>query len=85
MSIRPVTQEPGSAKEWMNRPMAIPGCPPGLEYLTQLDKIKVEQLVSLVEAFTGFERNNKYALRNANNEQFFYAFEGNFISSIFIF
>ena len=35
---------------WMARPSAIPGCPPGLEYLTQLDKIKVEQLTSLIES-----------------------------------
>lgn len=74
----PVVKAPGSQENWMTRPMAIPGCPPGLEYLTQLDKIKVEQLVSLIEAFTGFERNNKYALRNANNEQFLFAYEGKF-------
>lgn len=76
MNFAPVSHEPGSLNVWMSRPMTILGCPPGLEYLAQIDKIKIEQLVSLVEAFTGFERNNKYVLRNANNEQFFYVFEG---------
>lgn len=70
MNFTSITNEP-------TRMTNLPGCPPGLEYLTQLDKIKVEQLVSLTEAFIGFERNNKYVLRNSNDEQFLYAFEGN--------
>ncbi|RNA21943.1 phospholipid scramblase 2-like isoform X1 [Brachionus plicatilis] len=73
MNFSQITQEPDSA--WMQRPNQVPGCPPGLEYLTQLDKIKVEQLVSLTEAFMGFEKNNKYVLRNANDDQFLYAYE----------
>lgn len=33
----------------MPRPGAIPGVPPGLEYLTQLNQIQVEQIPSLLE------------------------------------
>lgn len=33
----------------MNRPPAIPGCPPGLEYLTQINELKVKQQIELLE------------------------------------
>ncbi len=33
----------------MPKPNAIPGCPPGLEYLTQIDRIIVQQKVDLLE------------------------------------
>ncbi|CAF0933071.1 unnamed protein product [Brachionus calyciflorus] len=74
-NLNPVNKPPGLQADWMIRPSLIPGCPPGLEYLTQLDRIKVEQLVSLTEVFTGWDTNNKYVLRNANNQQFLYVFE----------
>lgn len=32
-----------------NRPAPIPGCPPGLEYLTMVDHLNVQQMRSLVE------------------------------------
>jgi hypothetical protein len=32
----------------------------GLEYLLQVDKLKVKQLASTVEALTGWDTNNKY-------------------------
>jgi hypothetical protein len=60
---------------WMPKPAATPGCPPGLEYLSTLDQIQVEQNVSLLEAFVGWDSNNKYALRNQDGQQFMYAFE----------
>ncbi|CAF0933088.1 unnamed protein product [Brachionus calyciflorus] len=75
MNFSPITSPPGTASAWMPKPSPIPGCPPGLEYLTQLDKIKIEQLTSLVEIFTGWDRNNKYVLSNSNNQQFLYVFE----------
>ena len=30
-------------------PEAVPGCPPGLEYLTQIDQLLVNQQVELLE------------------------------------
>ena len=33
----------------MAKPPPIPGCPPGLEYLTLIDKILVQQKVDLLE------------------------------------
>lgn len=37
--------------------MSIPGCPRGLEYLSMLDQLNVQQLVSMVEGINriGFE------------------------------
>ncbi|KAI4806523.1 hypothetical protein KUCAC02_017343, partial [Chaenocephalus aceratus] len=43
----------------------IPGCPPGLEYLTQVDQLLIKQKVELAEALIGFESNNKYEIRNS--------------------
>lgn len=50
---------------WMNIPLGIPNCPPGLEYLTTIDQLLVKQKVELLEAFTGFETNNKFTIKNS--------------------
>ena len=46
--------QPGQAPQpqWMTKPEAIPGCPPGLEYLTQIDQLLVHQQVELFEGQT---------------------------------
>lgn len=49
----------------MNIPLGIPNCPPGLEYLTTIDQLLVKQKVELLEAFTGFETNNKFSIKNS--------------------
>ncbi len=36
--------------QWMQAPQAIAGCPPGLEYLTQVDQLLVHQQVELLES-----------------------------------
>lgn len=59
----------------MQRPQPMPNCPVGLEYLTQIDRLFVEQKVDLLEAFTGWQENNKYAVKNAMGQQVYYAFE----------
>lgn len=61
--------------QWMPLPNPIPGCPPGLEYLSQIDRLLVKQKVELLEAFTGWETSNKYAILNAAGQQVYYAFE----------
>ncbi|XP_067234375.1 phospholipid scramblase 2 isoform X4 [Chanodichthys erythropterus] len=55
----------------------IPGCPPGLEYLTQVDQLLIKQKVELIEALAGFESNNKYDIRNSMGQNVFYAVEEN--------
>ena len=35
--------------QWMQAPQAGPNCPPGLEYLTQVDQLLVHQQVELFE------------------------------------
>ncbi|KAM7133492.1 phospholipid scramblase 4 [Molossus nigricans] len=49
---------------WMPGPMPAPNCPPGLEYLTQLDNIHVLQHFEPLEMMTRFEANNKYDIKN---------------------
>jgi len=51
-------------------------CPPGLEYLTQISGLKVEQLVDFIEVLSGFDMNNKYVVRNTEGQQVYFAIEG---------
>ncbi|XP_075253181.1 phospholipid scramblase 2-like [Convolutriloba macropyga] len=68
---------------WMQPPQAMgagqpemaSNVPPGLEYLTFLDQVLVQQVVELLEAFTGWETDNKYAIKNMMGQQCYYAFE----------
>lgn len=46
--FHPTGQQPGQV--WMAAPPPPPGCPPGLEYLTQIDQILVQQQVELMES-----------------------------------
>ncbi|XP_041093371.1 phospholipid scramblase 2-like [Polyodon spathula] len=57
---------------------AVPtGVPPGLEYLAQIDQILVHQKVELLEAFIGFETNNKYEIKNSVGQKIYMATEKN--------
>ncbi|ROT79009.1 phospholipid scramblase 1 [Penaeus vannamei] len=49
--------------------------PPGLEYLTQLDQVLVQQLYEVFELLSGCEMNNKYLLKNSVGQQFLKAVE----------
>ncbi|CAL2043321.1 unnamed protein product [Caenorhabditis brenneri] len=68
-----VPAAPGSV--WMPLPPTIPGVPPGLEYLTQLDMIQIYQIKELIEILTNWDTKNKYVMKNVNGEQCYYAFE----------
>lgn len=65
----------GPAMQWMPSPQPIPGVPAGLERLAAVDQLEIEQTVSLVETFTGWDRNNKYIIRNSSGEQMYYIVE----------
>ncbi|XP_020614655.1 phospholipid scramblase 2-like [Orbicella faveolata] len=80
---QPLQQQPGvpGQVQWMAAPQAPMGCPPGLEYLTAIDQLLVQQQVELLEAFTGFETNNKYKICNAMGQQVYFAAEGNAASN----
>ncbi|XP_075245766.1 phospholipid scramblase 2-like [Convolutriloba macropyga] len=72
----PQQQQQGPVVQWMPAPTPQGGnVPPGLEYLTYLDQLLVHQVVELLEAFTGWETDNKYVIKNSMGQQCYYAFE----------
>merc|ERR1719450_668096 len=84
--VMPMTQQPqamgpaGAAGYggMMPAPQAgmVPAnCPPGLEYLTQIDQLIVKQKVELLEALTGFETKNKYKIKNSMGQDVYKAKE----------
>nr|CDJ84702.1 Scramblase domain containing protein [Haemonchus contortus] len=70
-----VNNQNGLTSVWMNVPQPIAGVPPGLEYLTMVDRIVVHQLLEWKEILFDYHVKNKYVLLNANGEQVYYAFE----------
>ncbi|XP_015342456.1 phospholipid scramblase 1 isoform X1 [Marmota marmota marmota] len=75
----PVQNQPGGpvGTPWMPAPPPPLDCPPGLEYLTQIDQILVHQQVELLEVLTGFETNNKYEIKNSLGQRVYFAVEEN--------
>ncbi|XP_065203424.1 phospholipid scramblase 1 [Planococcus citri] len=66
------------ADGWMALPAQVPvNVPSGLQYLTTIDQLMVKQKVELLEAFIGFETNNKYTIKNNQGQKVFYAVEDN--------
>ncbi|XP_043926052.1 phospholipid scramblase 1-like isoform X2 [Protopterus annectens] len=61
----------------MPTPPPVINCPPGLEYLSQIDQLLVNQKVELFEAFTGIETNNKYEIKNGKGQRIYLASEEN--------
>ncbi|KAL7879512.1 hypothetical protein SRHO_G00017660 [Serrasalmus rhombeus] len=66
---------PPQAPVMMPVPERPPGCPPGLEYLTQIDQLLVHQKMELIEAIFGWETNNQYIVKNSVGQQVFLAAE----------
>ncbi|KAM4894927.1 phospholipid scramblase 1-like isoform 1-T4 [Sylvia borin] len=74
--VPPVQNQPMvNGTIWMPIPPSIPNCPPGLEYLTQIDQILIHQQLELLEIVTGFETNNKYELKNSLGQRVYFAAE----------
>ena len=61
--------------EWMPLPEYSGSCPPGLEYLTQVDQLLVHQQIELLEILTGWEQANKYVVKNTLGQQVYFAAE----------
>ncbi|XP_030630127.1 phospholipid scramblase 1-like [Chanos chanos] len=73
----PPGQVPPQALGMMPVPQRPLGCPPGLEYLSQIDQLLVHQQVELAEALLGWETNNKYSVKNSIGQQVYFAAEDN--------
>ncbi|NXO99887.1 PLS2 scramblase, partial [Certhia brachydactyla] len=75
-AVPPVQNQPTmNGTIWMPMPPSIPNCPPGLEYLTQIDQVLIHQQLELLEIVTGFEEKNKYELKNALGQRVYFAIE----------
>jgi len=75
-----VTHQPGygyAGGAVTSQPFGGGNVPPGLEYLSSVDQLLVKQKTELLEAFTGFETNNKYKVLNSLGQDVFYAVEDN--------
>ncbi|XP_058152392.1 phospholipid scramblase 1-like [Dasypus novemcinctus] len=53
----------------------IPNCPPGLEYLTQVNQLLVRQRLDLLEVLTCLETSNKYEVMNNQGQRIYFAEE----------
>lgn len=76
----PVMVQPGMGQSatngnWMQAPQGVPNCPPGLEYLAQIDQLLVRQKVELLEAIIDFETKNKYLITNTLGQKVYFAGE----------
>ncbi|CAL9684640.1 unnamed protein product [Knipowitschia caucasica] len=56
-------------------PSLGPTIPPGMEYLTQIDQLLIQQIVNLTEVFCGWEIRNRYVIKNSVGQQVFTAEE----------
>ncbi|XP_042617221.1 phospholipid scramblase 1-like isoform X2 [Cyprinus carpio] len=56
-------------------PPGAAGRPPGLEPLTQIDRLLVQQRVELAEVVLDWESNNKYKVKNSTGQQVFFVSE----------
>jgi len=59
----------------MVRPAPIPGVPPGLEYLAQVDQLLVHQVIEVFEMMTSWETKNRYMVKNSVGQQVYFAQE----------
>ncbi|VDI73163.1 phospholipid scramblase 1-like isoform X2 [Mytilus galloprovincialis] len=74
-----VTSQPGQEKSGFSSSGAAPpiGCPPGLEYLAQMDEVYLNQKVDLLEILTNtaLEVPNRYSVENASGQRAYFAQE----------
>ncbi|XP_042322115.1 phospholipid scramblase 1-like [Sceloporus undulatus] len=71
------------AVTWMPAPLHIPNCPPGLEYLSQIDRLLIHQQIELLEVLTSFETCNRYEIRNDTGQRMYLVIEENNFCTLF--
>lgn len=68
---------PPDERVWMPVPSAkVPNCPPGLEYLTQVDQLIIHELLNMVRVLTGFASSTKFEIKNSVGQNCYFAVEG---------
>ncbi|XP_054570094.1 phospholipid scramblase 1-like isoform X2 [Eptesicus fuscus] len=74
---QPVYNQPGgqAGVPWMPAPPPPSDCPPGLEYLTQVDEILIHQQIDLLEVIIHIETNNKYEIKNSLGQKIYFVTE----------
>ncbi|KAF6119913.1 hypothetical protein HJG60_010292 [Phyllostomus discolor] len=60
---------------WMPAATPLLDCPPGLECLTEIDKIQIHQQIDLLEVIIKIETNNKYEIKNSLGQRIYFAVE----------
>uniref|UniRef100_A0A8D2ESA7 Phospholipid scramblase n=1 Tax=Theropithecus gelada TaxID=9565 RepID=A0A8D2ESA7_THEGE len=73
----PVQNQPGrpAGALWMPAPPPPLNCPPGLEYLSQIDMILIHQQIELLEVLFSFESSNVYEIKNSFGQRIYFAAE----------
>ncbi|XP_012284661.1 phospholipid scramblase 1 isoform X2 [Orussus abietinus] len=74
---------PGSSRRRSKGGWPAPSmsCPPGLEFLTTLDQLFVDQKVEVLEAFTGWETENRYVVKDIRGMPVYYVSEDSNVCS----
>ncbi|XP_070322718.1 phospholipid scramblase 2-like isoform X1 [Odocoileus virginianus] len=52
-----------------------PDCPPGLQYLSQVNQILIHQQIELTEVIVHIKTNNKYEIKNSLGQKIYFAVE----------
>ncbi|XP_008709317.1 phospholipid scramblase 1-like [Ursus americanus] len=61
--------------QWMQAPGTISTCPPGLEYLMQINQLLVCQRFDLLEVLSSFETSKNYEVMNNQGQRIYFAEE----------
>ncbi|XP_049518938.1 phospholipid scramblase 2-like [Dermacentor silvarum] len=67
-SAKPGGSAPPPQPSYMPKPGTSVVCPPGLEYLTAIDQVIIQQELELAEAMLGVETCNKYTAKNKEGQ-----------------
>ncbi|GMS98965.1 hypothetical protein PENTCL1PPCAC_21141, partial [Pristionchus entomophagus] len=71
----PIVVQPGAPqlpKYWVAVPVvALPNCPPGLEFLHGRDKVIIKEKQQLIETLVAVELPNRYSIQTTTCEQIY--------------